>query len=205
MDVCVGELESQKRQNAHLPWQDVIRKNLTLKMQTKVKMKITRLYRSDQLRRLQAVTSGSEKYELEGNNSNSRASPAEGLDFFNYQHEHGFFKNIFIDYAITVVPFPPPTPLHPAHPLPPTFPPLEFMSMGHTYKFFGFYISYTILTLPLSIFHLSSMLLILCTFPPLSPSHSPIDNPPCDLHFCDSVSVLVVCLVFFCFGFRCGC
>ena len=32
------------------------------------------------------------------------------------------------------------------------------MSMGHTYKFFGFYISYTILTLPLSIFHPSSML-----------------------------------------------
>ena len=35
-----------------------------------------------------------------------------------------FFFNIFIDYAITVVPFPPLTPLHPAHPLPPTFPPL---------------------------------------------------------------------------------
>ena len=34
------------------------------------------------------------------------------------------FFNIFIDYAITVVPFPP-TPLHPAHPLPPTFPPLS--------------------------------------------------------------------------------
>ena len=36
-----------------------------------------------------------------------------------------FKKNIFIDYAITVVPFPPPpvTPLHPAHPLPPTLPP----------------------------------------------------------------------------------
>ena len=34
------------------------------------------------------------------------------------------FKNIyFIDYAITVLPFPAPlTPLHPAHPLPPTFP-----------------------------------------------------------------------------------
>ena len=42
-------------------------------------------------------------------------------------------------------------------------------------------------------------------FPPFSPSQSPIDNPPCDLHFCGSVSVLVVCLVFFCFGFRCGC
>ena len=47
------------------------------------------------------------------------------------------------------------------------------MSMGHTYKFFGFYISYTILTLPLSIFHLSSMLLILCTFPP-SPTPTPL-------------------------------
>ena len=35
-----------------------------------------------------------------------------------------FFLNIFIDFAITVVPFPPPTPLHPAHPLPPTFPPI---------------------------------------------------------------------------------
>ena len=34
-----------------------------------------------------------------------------------------FFLNIFIDYAITVVPFPPLTPLHPAHSLPLTFPP----------------------------------------------------------------------------------
>ena len=40
------------------------------------------------------------------------------------------------------------------------------MSMGHTYKFFGVYtISYTILTLPLSIFYLPFMLLTLCTFP----------------------------------------
>ena len=77
------------------------------------------------------------------------------------------------------------------------------MSMGHTYKFFGFYISYTILTLPLSIFHLSSMLLILCTFPPLSLSHSPVDTPPCDLHLYGSVPVLVVCLVCSCFCFRC--
>ena len=55
-------------------------------------------------------------------------------------------------------------------PTPPShIPPLEFMSMGHTYKFFGFYISYTTLTLPLSIFHLSFMLLILCTSPPPTP------------------------------------
>ena len=34
------------------------------------------------------------------------------------------FFDIFIDYAITVVPFPTPhTPLQPVHPLPPTFPP----------------------------------------------------------------------------------
>ena len=47
--------------------------------------------------------------------------------------------------------------------------------MGHTYKFFGFYISYTILTLPLSIFHLSSMLLRL---------------------FLISMSLLIFCLLF---------
>ena len=38
--------------------------------------------------------------------------------------------------------FPPFTPRHPAHLLPPShIPPLSFMSVGHTYKFFGFYIS----------------------------------------------------------------
>ena len=42
------------------------------------------------------------------------------------------------------------------------------------------------------------------SFPPFSPLPLPTDNPPCDLHFCDSVPVLVVCLVCFCF-FRFGC
>ena len=37
-------------------------------------------------------------------------------------------------------------------------------------------------------------------FLPLSPSHFPAENPPSDHHFCDSVPVLVVCLVCFCFG-----
>ena len=41
-------------------------------------------------------------------------------------------------------------------------------------------------------------------FPPISPSHSPIDNPPWDLHLYGSVPVLVVCLVCSCFCFRCG-
>ena len=77
-------------------------------------------------------------------------------------------KNTFIAYAITAVPFR----LHstPSCPPPPSHMPHGyFMSMGHAFKFFGFYISYTILTLLLSIFYLPFMLLILCTFPPPTP------------------------------------
>ena len=36
-------------------------------------------------------------------------------------------------------------------------------------------------------------------FLPFSTLNLPADNPPCDLHFCDSVPVLVVCLG--CFSF----
>ena len=36
-------------------------------------------------------------------------------------------------------------------------------------------------------------------FPPFSLLHLPADNPPCDLHFCESVPVLVVGLVHFWF------
>ena len=36
-------------------------------------------------------------------------------------------------------------------------------------------------------------------FHPFSPHHLPADKPPWDLHFCDSVPVLIVCLVSFCF------
>ena len=72
----------------------------------------------------------------------------------------------------------------------------------HVRKFFGFSISYTILTLPLSILYLPIMLLNPCT-PRFFPFPLPTDNPPCDLHFCDSVPVLVICLVCFCFRFSC--
>ena len=48
------------------------------------------------------------------------------------------------------------------------------MSMGHTYKFFSFSISYTILNLPLSILYLPFMLLIPCTD---SPIHTPPPHP----------------------------
>ena len=81
------------------------------------------------------------------------------------------------------------------------FPPAStlLMSMGCTHKFFGFSISYTILNLLPSIFYLPFMLLIPYTFFPILPLSFPADNPPCDLHFCDSIPVLVVCLVCFCF------
>ena len=39
------------------------------------------------------------------------------------------------------------------------------------------------------------------SFPPFSPFSLPADNPPCDPHTYDSVPVLVVCLVLFCFYF----
>ena len=47
------------------------------------------------------------------------------------------------------------------------------------------------------------MLLNPCTFSPILPLPLPLslptDNPPCDLYFCDSDPVLVVCLVCSCF------
>ena len=41
-------------------------------------------------------------------------------------------------------------------------------------------------------------------FPPILPLPHPLHNPPCDLHFCDSVPVPVVCLVYFYFCFLCS-
>ena len=115
------------------------------------------------------------------------------------------FLIYFIDYAITVVPFPPFTPLHPAHHLPPTFPP--YSSCSWVIHISSLASTFPILFLPFpclfSTYHLCYLFSV--PFPPLSPSHSPVDNPPCDLHFCGSVPVLVVCLVCFCFCFRCGC
>ena len=116
-----------------------------------------------------------------------------------------FFFNIFIDYAITVVPFPPPfTPLHPAHPPPPTFPP--YSSCPWVILISSLASTFPTLFFPspclFSTYHLCYLFSV--PFPPLSPSHSPIDNPPCDLHFCGSVPVLDVCLVCSCFCFRCG-
>ena len=116
-----------------------------------------------------------------------------------------FLKYILLIILLQLSHFPPFAPLHPAHTLPPTFPPysscpwvIHIRSLDSTFRIL-------VLTFPclFSTYHLCYLFSV--PFPPLSPSHSPVDNPPCDLHFCGSVPVLVVCLVCFCFGFRCGC
>ena len=59
-------------------------------------------------------------------------------------------------------------------PFPPAFPTPQFMSMGCTYKFLAPLFPILFLTSPLSIFYLPFMLLILCTFSPLSPPPTPL-------------------------------
>ena len=106
-----------------------------------------------------------------------------------------FFKIYFID-NLTVVPIFLLGPLLPGTPIPSSNPLPWFMSMGHAYKFFGFSISYTVLNNPLSCTYqfvlLNPRTLSLILLLPLS-----ADNPPNDLHICDSVPVLLVCLVCF--------
>ena len=114
-----------------------------------------------------------------------------------------FFKIYFIDYAITVVPFLPFTPPHPAHPLPPTFPP--YSSCPWVIHISSSASTFPILFLPPPVYFLPTIYGTYSLYlSPLSRSHSPIDNPPCDLLLYGSVPVLVVCLVCSCFCFRCG-
>ena len=124
---------------------------------------------------------------------------------YNPQSFGFIFLIYFIDYAITVVPFPPslPSTLHtPSHPVRPRFSScpwvINMSSLASTFP-----ILFLISPCLFSTYH--SCYLFSVPFPPLSPSHSPADNPPYDLHFSDSVPVLIVCLVCFCFCFRCGC
>ena len=127
------------------------------------------------------------------------------------------FFNIFTDYAITVGHFSPFTPLHPAHHLPPTSTPYIPLCRAHpflpTFPCFWscswvIHISSLASTFPIlflpspylfSTYHLCYLFSV--PFPPLSHSHSPVDNPPCDLHFCGPDPVVVACFVWFCFCF----
>ena len=69
------------------------------------------------------------------------------------------------------------------------------MPVGHAYKFFDFYISYTVLNIPCLFCTCQFVLLNPSTFSPILPHPLPADNPPNDLHIYDAVPVLVVCLV----------
>ena len=109
------------------------------------------------------------------------------------------FFRIFIDYAIIVVPCPP---LHSTPScLPPSHIPLE-SSCPWVIHISSLASTSPILFLPspclFSTYHLGYLFSV--PFPLLSPSHSPVDNPPCELHFCDSVPVLVVFSSFLFFG-----
>ena len=114
-----------------------------------------------------------------------------------------FFKYILLIMLLQLSCFPPFIPLHPVHPIPPTFP--TFSSCPWVIHISSLASTFPILFLTspclFSTYHLCYLFSV--PFPPLSPSHSPVVNPPYDLHFCDSVPILVVCLVCFCFRFGC--
>ena len=63
-----------------------------------------------------------------------------------------FFFLIQFYYAITVVLIFPPLPTSTQCPLlPQAIPPPLFTSMGHVYKLFGYFVSYTVLYIPMAI------------------------------------------------------
>ena len=107
-----------------------------------------------------------------------------------------FFKLYFIDYAITVFPiFPPLYSLHPVPPHPPASPLSSCPWVVHvsslTPLFPKPFLSLPVYLMPTS--HASFSLYLSRLIPPLP---LPTENPPCDVHFSDSVAVIVVCLVF---------
>ena len=69
----------------------------------------------------------------------------------------------------------------------------------HVIFFFAYPLSILFLTSPCLFCSYPTMLLNPCTFSLLSPFPLPADNPPNDLHVYDSLPVVVVCLVSFCF------
>ena len=109
-----------------------------------------------------------------------------------------FLKYILLIMLLQLSHLPPFIPLCPVHPLPPTVP--LFSSCPWVVHRSSLASTFPILFLTssclFSTYHLCYLFSV--PFPPLSPSHYPADNPPCDLNFCDSVPVLVVCLVCFC-------
>ena len=85
--------------------------------------------------------------------------------------------------------------LHPTHPSYPHSPP--FSSCPWVIHISSLASTFPILFLPSPCLSSTYHLCYLFSVPfSLSPPPTPVDNPPCDLHFRDSVLVIGVCLVF---------
>ena len=105
----------------------------------------------------------------------------------------------FIDYTITVVPIFSPLSSPPPSTAPPTsIPPLVCPWVIHINSLASSF-PIVFLTSPCLFCTYHLCFLFPVHFPTFSPFYLPNDNPPCDLCFCDSVLVVVVCLVHFCF------
>ena len=116
-----------------------------------------------------------------------------------------FFLIYLLIMLLQLSHFPPFTQLHPAHTLPPTFPP--YSSCPWVILISSLASTFPILFLPSPCLFSTYQLWFLFSlpFPPFFPVPLPTDKSLCGLHFCDSVPVLVVRLVCFCVCFRCGC
>ena len=134
------------------------------------------------------------------------ASPTHPKEKIVWCHgDHGLFK-IYVFYWLWHYSCPNFSPLPALHPAP--------SSLQHSPQLSSclWVINISSLASPFPILFLTSPCLF-CTyylcflipvpFPPFFPHPLPTDNPPIDLHFCDSVPVLVVCLVGFFFRFSC--
>ena len=94
---------------------------------------------------------------------------------------------------------PPPYSPTPCSPLPPAFHPLGSCPwVGHISSLASIFL---ILFLTSPAYFVAIIYASYSLYLPHPPSLFPTDNSPCDLHFCESVSVLVFCLIHFCFCF----
>ena len=129
---------------------------------------------------------------------------------YEFPFIHTFFQLIFFGLSTTLyifkyillvmllqLSFLPFIPFHPAPLLPPAFLPLcpwviHISSLASTFPML-----FLPSPCPISTYHLCYLFSV--PFLPLSPSHSPVDNPPCDLPslwFCSCSSCLLTLLLF---------
>ena len=98
--------------------------------------------------------------------------------------------------------FPPFIPFCPATPLPPAFLP-TLVHVHGSYIQVLWLLHFLYYSQPPPVYFVPTIYTTysLYLFPFSPPPPPATANPPCDLHFCDSVPILVDCLVCFCFCF----